>query len=336
MEKKIICFGVRDYEIPTFQELGEKYGYQLILRSQYLNDANYADALGYANVMVRGNCVVTAENLKKLYEGGLRYYLTRTAGYNHVDLKTCRELGIQVAFVPGYSPNAIAELALTLAMSLLRHSEYTADKSAHLDFRVTDTMFSKEIRECTVGILGCGRIGYTAATLFKGLGAKVLAFDRYPNDRCKDAVTYVDLETLLRKADVISLHMNYAPGQNDDFIGAKEIAQMKDGAILINCARGELLDTKAAAAAIESGKLGGLGLDVLRGEKEIFNHSFASLAEIPDPTVQRLISLYPKVLLTPHVASATDGALRDMIEVTLKNMDEYLTVGLCRNSLIKQ
>jgi D-lactate dehydrogenase len=335
MEKKIVCFGVRDYEKPIFAELGQKYGYELILKPQYLNDENYQDALGFPIVMVRGNCTVTHDNMGRLAQHGLRYYLTRTAGFNHVDVKACKEFGIETAFVPGYSPNAISELALTLGLMLLRNTAYAAKKTAGGDFKVDDQMFSREIRECTVGILGCGRIGYTTGRLFKGLGAKVLAYDVYQNDKCKDVVEYVDLKTLFAQSDLISIHMNYTPGQNDRFVDAEKIGWMKKDAILINCARGELLDNQAAVQAVEEGRLAGLGLDVLANEKTIFNHVFQKPEEMKDPLTEKMLSLYPKVLITPHIGSATDGALRDMVEVSLKNMDEYLLTGHCKNSLIK-
>lgn len=334
MEKKIICFGVRNYEIPTFNALASKYGYDLVLRSEYLTDECVSLAEGYECVMVRGNCVLSKDNYRRLYEKGLRYYLTRTAGYNHVDLEMCKELGIESAFVPGYSPNAIAELALTSAMTLLRHVQYTADKSNSLDFKVTDTMFSKEIRECTVGIIGCGRIGRTSASLFYGLGAKVIGYDVFPG-KDNEIISYVDLDTLLKTSDVIVMHAAYIAGQNDNMIGENEIAKMKDGVVLVNVARGELLDGKAAVDAIKSGKIDGLAVDVLRGEKAIFNHVFKSIDDIQDEIVKEMIQLYPKVIITPHVASATDGALRDMVEVSLQNMEEYIATGKCKNTLIK-
>lgn len=333
MEKKIICFGVRDYEIPTFKALGKEYGYELVLRSEYLNDDCVDLALGYEIVMVRGNCALNKENYKKLYDSGLRYYLTRTAGFNHVDLAVCEELGIESAFVPGYSPNAIAELTVALVMSLLRHTQYSADKSKNLDFKVTDLMFSKEIRNCIVGVVGCGRIGRTSAELFHGLGAKIIGYDKYPVP--SDIIEYVELDELVKRSDVIVMHAAYFAGLNDNMIGEKEIASMKDGVILVNAARGELLDSKAALEGVKSGKIGGLGLDVIKGEKNLFNHAFKSIDEISDPTIRELVSLYPTVLITPHVGSATDGALKDMVEVSLKNMDEYIATGKCKNSLLK-
>jgi D-lactate dehydrogenase len=332
---KIVCFGVRDYEIPTFEALGKKYDYELVLRPEYLNDNCIELADGFETVMVRGNCVISPENYKRLKDKGLKYYVTRTAGYDHVNLVVCKELGIKSAFVPGYSPNAISELALTCAMTLLRHVQYDGDKSAlSLDFKVTDTMFSKEIRQCTVGIIGCGRIGRTTASLFHGLGAKVIGYDKFPGQD-SEMLKFVDLDTLLKESDVICCHAAYFKGQNDNMIGAPEIAKMKDKVIFVNAARGEIVDAAAMVEGVKSGKVDGFAADVLRGEKAIFNHKFEKIEDIPDPVVQEMVRLYPKVIITPHVASATEGALIDMVEVTLKNMDEFLTTGDCKNSLIK-
>ncbi len=334
MNKKMICFGVRGYEVPTFEKLAEEYGYELVLRPEYLNDSCVDLAVGYEMVMVRANCVLSEENYKMLAEHGLKYYMTRTAGYNHVNVEACKKYGIRTAFVPGYSPNAIAELALTLGMTLLRHVQYDCDRTKGGDFRITDEMFSKEIRSCTVGIIGCGRIGYTAAKLFHGLGARAIGYDMFPKEN-DEVLTYVDLETLLKESDLISIHMAYFAGSNDDFIGEKEIAQMKDGVVLVNTSRGEVLDMKAVIKALKDGKLGGFGCDVIKKEGRVFFKNFENLEEIPDEDVKELVALYPKALITPHVASATEGALRDMIEITLKNTNDFLETGECRNSLIK-
>lgn len=334
MKKKIVCFGVRDYEVPTFNKLAKEYDYELVLRPEYLSDSIIDLALGYEVVMVRGNCAISKENYKLLAEKGCKYYLTRTAGYNHVNIEACKENGIECAFVPGYSPNAISELAVALTMSLLRNTQYSADKSKNLDFKVTDQMFSKEIRSCKVGIIGCGRIGSTTAKLCAGLGAKVLAFDNYPNFP-QPYFEYASFETVLKECDVILLHAAYVAGKNDNMIGEKEISLMKDGVILVNTARGELVDEDAVLKGLKSGKIAGYGADVIKNEKAIFNHSFSSVDEIPSPTIREFVNLYPKVLITPHVASATVGALQDMVEVSLKNMDEYLETGKCKNSLIR-
>lgn len=331
---KMICFGVRDYEKPYFEKLGAQYDYDLVLRPEYLNSDCWELAKGYEMVMIRGNCNVDRDHLKLLKDAGLKYYLTRTAGYNHVDVKACKELGIETAFVPGYSPNAISELAVTLVMMLVRHAAYATDLSHRGSFKVTSTMFSKEIRGCTVGILGCGRIGRVTAGLFKGLGAKVIGYDPYPSPACEGLIELKPVDEVMKEADVIVCHMAYIKGVNDKFISAEKIAEMKQGAVLVNVARGQVLDTQAALDAVKSGHLDGLGMDVIERETELFN-KVHDPANMGDPMFQEVIDLYPKVLVTPHVGSATDQALIDMIEVSLKNMDEYLATGKCKNSLIK-
>lgn len=334
MKGKMICFGVRDYEIPYFNDLGKKYDYELVLRSEYLNDTNYELAKGYEMVMVRGNCPVNRDHMEELKDSGLKYYLTRTAGYNHIDLEACKDFGIESAFVPGYSPNAISELALTLAMMLVRNGVYTVNNTHNGNFKVTNQMFSREIRGCTVGILGCGRIGLTTAQLFKGLGSKVIGYDVFQSDRAKEIVEFKDIETFLKESDVIICHMAYFKGKNDNFIDESKIALMKDGAVFVNVARGEVVDTQALINAVKSGKLAGVGMDVIDHETTLFNKVFDP-QHMDTQLHQDIIDLYPRVLITPHVGSATDLALIDMIEITLKNMDEYLSTGKCKNSLIK-
>ena len=334
MEKKMICFGVREYEKPYFDKLGKQYGYEFVLRPEYLNSDCWELAKGYEIVMVRGGCHVDREHMKLLADNGLKYYLTRTAGYNHVDVQACKDFGIETAFVPGYSPNAISELAVTLAMMLLRNAAYATYEAKEGRFKVTNQMFSREIRGCTVAIIGCGRIGCTTAGLFKGLGARVIGFDVHPSDRAKALMEMVSIEEALAQADVFAIHMAYAKGSNDNFIDAEKIAAMKPGSIIVNVARGEVLDTAAAVEAVKSGHLAGLGIDVISEEGTLFNKTFDP-AHMANPLHQDLVDLYPKVLVTPHIGSATDLALVDMIEVTLKNMDEYLETGHCSNSLIK-
>lgn len=334
MKGKMICFGVRDYERPYFEKLGKQYDYDLVLREEYLNNSCWELAKGYEMVMVRGNCPVDREHMKLLKDNGLKYYLTRTAGYNHVDVAACKEFGIETAFVPGYSPNAISELALTLAMSLLRNVAYTCDLARQGKFLVTNQMFSREVRGCTVGILGCGRIGLTTANLFKGLGAKVVGYDVYQSDYAKTIVEFLPLDEFIKTCDIIVCHMAYFKGQNDNFISADFIKNMKKDSILVNVARGQVMDTQAAVDAVRDGHLAGVGLDVVADETKLFNHEFDP-KHMDTKLHQDIVDLYPKVLITPHIGSATDMALIDMIEVSLKNMDEYLTTGKCKNSLIK-
>lgn len=330
---QVVCYGVRPTEVPYFHEINKKFGFDLKLVTLGLNHENVKEAIGAKAIMVRGNCMADARNLALLEESGLEYVLTRTVGFDHVDLEKAKELGLKVARVPGYSPNAISELAVTHAMMLLRHTAYAVSRTANRNFTVDETMFSREIRNCTVGVLGTGRIGLTSAQLFKGLGANVIAYDVFESEAAKEVVTYKPLEEVLAEADIITVHVPYFKGQNDHFINDEFIAKMKQDAILVNTARGELQDIEAIIRGIESGKLGGYATDVLEGEREIFFKDFEGQA-IPNKVYERLVSLYPKVLVTPHIGSYTDEALTNMIEISLENLTVLLEEEECNNQIV--
>lgn len=329
---KIVCFGVRPTEVPYFIEINEKFGFDLELVTSGLTHGNVEKAMGAEAIMVRGNCKADRRNLELLKANGLQYVLTRTVGFDHVDLEAVKDLGLKAARVPGYSPNAISELAVSLAMMLLRHTAYTVNRTSNKNFVVDGFMFSREIRNCTVGVLGTGRIGLTTAKLFKGLGANVIGYDVFQSDAAKEVVTFKSFDEVVAEADIISVHMPYFKDQNYHIINDEFIAKMKQDAILINTARGELQDIDAIIRGIESGKLGGFGTDVLEGEYQIF---FKDLSEetIENPSFQKLVDLYPKVLVTPHMGSYTDEALTNMIEISLENMKSYLETGECSNTI---
>lgn len=329
---KVICYGVRPNEVEFFHKLN-KYGYDLKLIEALMSKDNVGEAQGCDAVIIRGVCSANAENLETLSSYGIKYVFTRAAGINNIDLKAAKKLGLKVARVPGYSPNAIAELSLTLAMMLLRHTAYTVERTAKYDFRVTPTMFSKEIRNCKVGIIGVGKIGLTEAKLFKGLGADVLGHDVYQSDEAKKVVKFVELDELLEQSDIVSLHMPYIAGQNDKFVNTEFISKMKTGAILINTARGELQSNEAVLDALKSNKLGGYGTDVFDNESKLFFKNHKNGDQIHDQVVRQIIDFYPKVLVTPHIGSNTDEALSNMIETSFDNLNEILTTGECKNKV---
>ena len=329
---KLVCYGVRETEVPFFEEINKKFGYDIKLVLSGLNDENVKEAMGAEAIMVRGGCKADRENLELLKAHGLQYVLTRTVGINHVDLEAVKDLGLKAARVPGYSPNAISELALSLAMMLLRHTAYTVNRTKDKNFTIDSFMFSKEIRNCTVAVLGAGRIGLTTAKLFKGLGARVIAYDVFQSDAAKEIVEFMELDQVLAEADIISVHMPYIQGVNERMINDEFIAKMKDNAILVNTSRGEVQDTEAIIRAIESGKLGGFGTDVLENEYDVFFKDLTGQA-LEDKTKEKLISLYPKVLVTPHIGSYTDEALTNMKEYSYENLREYLNDGTCKNSI---
>lgn len=327
---KLICFGVRKVEEEFFIKLN-KFGYELTLIEALLNDDNIHLIKGHEAVMLRANCPANRKNLEIIKNYGVEYLLTRTVGYNHIDLDAAKEMGFKMARVPTYSPNAIAELAITFAMNLVRKGTYMINRSREKNFVVDEYMFSREIRNLTVGVVGTGKIGLTAARLFKGLGAKILAYDVYPNENAKDILEYVSMDDLIKNSDIITLHCPYIKGQNDNLINDELISKAKDDVILINTARGELQDVEAILRGLETGKVGGYATDVFSNEKDFFFKDMKD-KEI-DSTIQKLLDLYPKVLITPHIGSYTDEALTNMIEISYENLDEFIKKGNCENQL---
>lgn len=331
MSIKITCYGVRDLEVDYFNRLN-KYNYELTLVNENMNDENVVKAAGSDAIIIRGNCKANRKNLEYLSKNGVKAILSRTVGYNHIDLDAAKEFGMKVATVPAYSPNAIAELAVTLSMMLLRNTAYAANRTKEKDFRVDEVMFSKEIRNCTVGVLGAGRIGVTSAKLFKGLGARVVAFDVFQSDAAKEVVEFMSMDEVLAVSDIITIHLPYIKDKNYHVINEEFISKMKDGAILINTARGELQDNKAIADALESGKLAGYGTDVFENESSFFFKDLKGKA-IENAAVEKLVNMFPKVLVTPHIGSYTDEALKNMVIISYENMHDFITTGKCKNEI---
>ncbi|MTT31144.1 lactate dehydrogenase [Terrilactibacillus sp. BCM23-1] len=332
MSFKILCYGVEPYEEHLYHEQN-KYGYELTLVHELLNKDNGHLAEGFDAVLLFVNCIADRDNIKRFHDYGIKYVFTRTAGFNHIDLEAAAEYGIKVARVPAYSPNAIAELSVSLAFSLSRHTTFTTDRTKDLNFEVAEPMFSKEIRKSTIGIIGMGNIGCVEAELFKGLGAKVVGYDVFQSDRAKALVEFMELDDLLAASDIVSLHLPYFPGKNENFVGEDFISKMKDGAVLINTARGEVVDEAAVLKAIKSGKLEGFGADVLTEETRFFGKDFSDGKEFPDETIKELIAQYPKVLITPHVAAMTTEAVSNMIATSFENFNELLTKGTLKNEV---
>lgn len=329
---RVLCYGVRDVEEKYFNDLNKNFNFNLTLTDKYLNNEETAYlAKDHDAVILRGNCFANKENLDIFHKLGVKYVLTRTVGVNHIDNNYAKSLGIKTAYVPFYSPNAIAELAVSLAMMLLRNTALITSKTAKKDFRVTSDMFSREIRNCKVGIIGLGKIGFTAANLFKGLGATVLGYDIFKKENVENILTQVDLDTLIKESDIISIHVPFIKEQgkliNKDFI-----SKMKKDSILINTGRGETMDTLSIIEGIKSGHLAGAGIDTLENETEIFFKNFED-KEIENPLFKELVNLYPKVLLTPHLGSFTDEALINMIETSYENLNELIKNGNSKNEI---
>lgn len=329
---RIICYGVRKNEVDFFNRLNI-YNYKLTLVEELLDEYNYVLAKDHSAVLLRGNCLANKTNIQHFHSFGIQYLFTRTVGINHIDLQAASEYNMKISRVPSYSPNSVAELVVSLAMMLLRHTVYTVNKTQQLDFRTDEVMFSKEIRNCTVGIIGVGKIGLTEAKLFQGLGANVLGYDIFQSNEAKQIVKFCELDELLKNSDIISIHIPYIKNKNENFINGTFLKKMKKGSILINTSRGEIQDETAILDALKSNHIEGFACDVIQNETTIFFKKFNNITDIDNKNFRELVSLYPRVLITPHIGSNTDEALTNMIEISFKNFENHLKFGYSENDI---
>jgi D-lactate dehydrogenase len=319
---KIICYSVSASERPFFQKLN-KYGYDLELLEERLDENNWIKAEGKDAVVVRTGSLVNEENLNNFKQLGIKYIFTRTAGYNHIDLETAKKNEQVVAYVPAYSPYSVAELAFTLSICLTRNIMRAVSNTSKKDFRVLDEYMAREFSNKTIGIYGVGKIGQIEAKLWKGTGAKVLGYDLYPNEKAKEFVEFVSLEEMLTKSDVVSLHIPYFPGKNEKSFNSKDIEKMNKWAVLVNTARAEVVDNEAVIEAIKEKKLFGFATDVIENETRYFgkNYSGNPIEWVKsDKIIRDMVDLYPQVLITPHLGATTCEAEYDMVETSFENI----------------
>ena len=267
---KILFYDTQSYDRESFDRTKEQFPE---IEVEYLKTGLAARtaslAKGYDAVCAFVNSDVGTKTVEALHEAGVKLILMRCAGFNNVDLKTAAKYGIDVRRVPGYSPEAVAEHAMTLAMTVNRHMHKAYTKVRENDFSLGGLM-GFNFYQKTAGIVGTGKIGAQVIRSLSGFGCRILAVDPYEKEEVKKYATYVDRETVYREADIITLHLPLTP-ENYHMLDRETIAKMKDGVILINCARGELVDIDALVEGIESEKIGALGLDTVEGEEGIIH-----------------------------------------------------------------
>lgn len=277
-------------------------------------------AAGHEAALIFVNDVASRPVLEKLAEGGTRFLATRSAGFNQIDLKAAAELGIQLAYVPAYSPNAVAEFTIGLILTLARHIHEGHNRVRRADFNL-EGLCGFELRDKTVGVCGTGRIGTAVVRLLSGFGCKILAYDDDPNEEVTLLASYVDTrEELFRYSDILTLHVPLMPSTYH-LVDEAALRIMKEGVFLINTSRGALIDTPAVVEALKSRKVGFLAIDVYEEEASLFFEDHSSDI-INDDTFARLLT-FPNVIVTGHQAFLTDHALRNIAETTVRSLVEF-------------
>ena len=313
---KILFYSIKSFEKKFFEDANSTSNHHITFIKDVITTENVEKAKGYDAICISVRDTVTSQILKKLAMIGIKSIALRSAGYDHVDVQKAKELGLSVTYVPQYSPYSIAEHAVTLMLSLNRKIVDASERNHLFNFTL-DGLLGFDMHGKTVGIIGTGRIGLLTAKILQGFGCSVIAYDVYQNPECnKLGIPYVSLQQLFKTADIISLHCPLTK-ETEYIINDKAINAMKNNVMIINTARGKLINTKALVQGLESKKIGYVGLDVYENEKNTFFEDKSQ--NFNDPLLKRLL-LFPNVLVTAHQAWFTQEANTAIAQTVLQNL----------------
>jgi D-lactate dehydrogenase len=312
---KAVAYSIKPFEKEYLAKANQKkHEITLISNPLGLDTVTYAEGKDAVIVFISDD--VSGPVIEKLASLGVRYIITRSSGTDHIDKLAAAVHGIKIASASVYSPQAIAEQSVAMALALSRQVVKANRQSHDFDFR-NDDLIGFNFSGKTVGIIGMGQTGQAAAAIYQGMRSHVIGYD-IDNSRHLRFVKLVSLEILLSTSDIISLHLPLTLSTKH-LIQKETLDQMKNGVMLINTSRGMLLNTADVLSALKNKKLGYLGLDVYEFEKGLF---FGDHQKDPvkDPLLQDLMN-YPNVLITPHQAYLTKEALQEIADQTIKSLD---------------
>lgn len=315
---KIFFYAMREFdELACAREFSEKYGIDFDYTTAYPDKENYKLAQG-CEAVCQTPCDMGTEMVDLFHSVGAKYLLCRSIGYDHVDLKRAKELGMRVANV-SYPPSGVANYAIML-MLMLQRNIVSILKRAELQDYTLKGKIGNDMSFDTVGVIGNGRIGRTVIKHLSGFGCKILCYDPYQSDEVRPYADYVPLDELYARSDVITLHTN-ATEENHHLLNAAAFARMKDGVRIVNTARGKLIDTDALVDALESGKVGGAALDVLENEDGLYYYN--RIGDIIANRDMALLRSFPNVILAPHTAFYTKQAVSHMVGSCFEAADAF-------------
>ena len=333
--KNIVFFSTKNYDIKFFSaynaSLPPESQFSFTFLDERLDETTAKMTAGFDAVCIFVNDSCTAPVIETLHSLKVNVIALRCAGFNNVDLKKSKELGLKVVRVPAYSPYAVAEHAMALFLALNRktHKAYNRVKEGNFDI---NGLYGFNFYKKTVGIIGTGKIGCCFANICKGFGMNIIGYDPYPNKFFIDEIQgkYVSLDEIWAQADLISLHVPLMP-ETKYMINGASLDKMKNGVYIVNTSIGALLNTKEAIERLKNKKIGGLAIDVYEQEEKFF---FKDLSQEinTDDDLARLLTFH-NVIVTGHQAFFTKEALTAISEVTLNNLVEINRGGECKNEV---
>lgn len=316
---KLFVYSMREFdELHFFEEYcrDNRIKFEYTTQAPTLDNAKLAKGCEIVDIITTP---INRELIDKWKELGVRCITTRTMGYEHIDYNYAKSVGMGVVHI-SYSPASVADYTVMLMLMGCRKMKHNMERAAIQDYSLKGKM-GKELHNCTVGIIGTGKIGKTVIRNLSGFGCHILAYDVYPSEEIKEFAEYVTLDKLLKSSDIISLHVPATP-ESFHIIDEKAIKKMKQDVIIINCARGSLIDTDALIEGIEKKKIGFAGLDVIENEAGLYYYN--RQGEPLHNTQLAVLRSYANVLVTPHTAFYTDEAVMNMVENSIICAKAYI------------
>jgi D-lactate dehydrogenase len=322
---RIVFFEVQDWEEKILREgFG---GHEVRLFKEVLDEKTVGEVGDFDIISVFVYSKVSSELLSKLPR--VRLLAARSTGFDHIDINECKKRGISVCNVPAYGENTVAEHTFALMLSLSRMIHHSYESTRRGDFSC-EGIEAFDLSGKVLGVLGTGRIGSKVIEIAKGFKMRVLAFDRFPNKKMAETMgfQYADVEELLQKSDVVSLHLPLNE-ETHHFLNKARIGSMKKGAVVINTARGGLVDTEALTDALVKGQLSGAGLDVLEEETLIREEAELLLDSVPRERLATMLRTHillrlKNVIITPHCAFNSRESLQRLVNAPIENIGSFI------------
>lgn len=326
MKVLIFCATKEDQELYTQYNKGK---HELVFDQDDLTDDTVNRTKGFTAVVILTRCIINETMAQELEKNGVQYILTRSAGFDHMDLTSIKNHHMKAANVSRYSPNAISEYVCMTALMAIRKMKRQMQMVEKEDFTLRQIR-GRELRKLTVGIIGMGRIGFETLKIFSAFTDQILVYDVIEREDVKEYGSYVSLDVLYQKSDLIIYHCPLTK-ENNRMLNDETLSKMKDGVILINPARGGLWDYEAVLKGIESKKIDAAVFDVYENEKSYLRKTKEQITN-QDETFKKLLD-HDNVIYTAHSAFYTDIAIQNMIEITVENITEFEQDDRCENEL---
>lgn len=323
---KIAFFELEPWEKKYFSKNLKKCDIQFI--DGHLNESNVDRIKDFDAIGVFIYSAINKKLLEKL--PNLKLIATLSTGFDHIDLKECRKRKITVCNVPHYGENTVAEHTFALILNLTRRIHKAYERTTKGDFSL-DGLRGIDLQGKTIGVVGTGSIGQHVIRIAKGFDMKVMAFDKFKNLKLAKRLgfKYANFGNLLKKSDIVTLHVPYSKSTHH-LINKAAISNMKKGALIINTARGGIIETEALLDGLQSGKIGGAGLDVLEGEcfikeeKQMLSRHFLKECDLRTVLQNHILLKQDNVIITPHSAFNSWEALHRILDTTILNINSFM------------